>query len=291
MRDPANASVRLNGPPFGEPATRLSPTASGVFAPFAILRQKTSSRLARHVPLARRRLVNHRPMVSFTFDDAAVSAGAIGAERIERIGGRATYYIASGLVGDSACGYPLMGRAQIRDLFRRGHEIGLHGHLHRPAGALSPTEFQDDLARNRQWLEAIDAGVQPTNFAYPYGFASFARKRRLYDLVASSRTVAPGVNVGVFDPQFLYCVELADGRVSRASLGAYLDEAVRRNGWLILCSHDVAEEPGPFGCSLPLFDFAMEGVARRSIEIVTIAAGLAKSRPVGRPLRENGSSL
>ncbi len=64
-------------------------------------------------------------------------------------------------------------RACANSIFR-GHEIGLHGHAHRPAGAFSAQDFRDDLQKNRDWLEAIDEGVRPTNFAYPYGLASFA---------------------------------------------------------------------------------------------------------------------
>ena len=250
--------------------------------PVANLQRKISSRLARHVAIERRRLVNAAPMVSFTFDDAATSAGLIGAERLEEFGGRGTYYIASGLVGRNDCGYPLLGRDSLRELHRRGHEIGLHGHAHRAAGAFSAQDFRDDLQRNRDWLESIDEGIRPANFAYPYGLASFARKRQLYGLVASSRSVAPGVIAGEFDPQFLRCVELADQRLTPERLAAYLDAAVRATGWLIFCAHDIADPPTTYGCTPGLFQRALDGVASRGVEIVTIAAGFERSRAVGK---------
>ncbi len=246
------------------------------------LRRKISSRLARHVALERRQLVNVGPMVSFTFDDAAASAGGTGAERLEKIGGRGTYYIASGFIERNDCGYPLIGRQGVRELHLRGHEIGLHGHAHRPAGSFSAQDFRDDLQKNRDWLEAIDEGIRPTNFAYPYGFASFPRKRQLYGLVASSRSIAPGVMAGDFDPQFLRCVELADRRLTPEELASYLDAAVRTTGWLIFCCHDVAELPSPYGCTPGLFQRALDGAASRGVEIVTTAAGLQRSRAVGK---------
>ena len=142
-----------------------------------------------------------------------------------------------------------MDRDSLRELHFRGHEIGLHGHAHRAASAFSAQDFRDDLQKNRDWLESIDEGIRPANFAYPYGLASFARKRQLYGLVASSRSIAPGVIAGEFDPQFLRCVELADQRLTPERLAAYLDLAVQSSGWLIFCSHDIADAPTSYGCT------------------------------------------
>lgn len=275
---------------LGEPPRAVAaPNDNRAGSPFdradgflANLQRRISSRLARHVALERRRLVNVAPMVSFTFDDAATSAGLTGAERLEKLGGRGTYYIASGLIGRNDCGYPLLDRDSLRELHVRGHEIGLHGHAHRAASAFCAQDFRDDLQRNRDWLESVDEGVRPANFAYPYGLASFARKRQLYGLVASSRSVAPGVVFGEFDPQFLRCVELADRRLTPDRLASYLDAAVRATGWLIFCSHDIADRPTTYGCTPGLFQRALDGAASRGVEIVTIAAGLERSRAVGR---------
>jgi peptidoglycan/xylan/chitin deacetylase (PgdA/CDA1 family) len=249
--------------------------------PLAILRRKISSRLARHVALERRRLVNVAPMVSFTFDDAATSAGLAGAERLERMGGRGTYYVASDLIGRREAGYAVIDRDGLRELHGKGHEIGLHGHAHRAAGDFSAQGFRDDLQRNRECLQAISDGVRPANYSYPHGLAAFARKRQLYGLVASSRSIAPGIVVGVFDPQFLHCIELADERLTPERLVGYLDAAARSNGWLIFCSHDVAAAPSRYGCTLGLFQRALDGVASRGFEFVTIAGGLARSRAIG----------
>ncbi|MGO8831453.1 MAG: polysaccharide deacetylase family protein [Roseiarcus sp.] len=271
-------ATSLAGLTVGNPSEPPRRRASG---PLSTLQDKVSSRLARHIALERRRLVNAGPMVSFTFDDAATSAGLTGAERLEEMRGRGTYYIASGLIGQAA-GYSLIGRDRVRELHLRGHEIGLHGHAHRAAGAFSAQHFRDDLQENRDWLEAIHEGIRPTNFAYPYGLASFARKRQLYGLVASSRSVAPGVNAGDFDPQFLHCVELADARLTPQMLAFYLDVAARTRGWLIFCTHDIADSPTSYGCTPGLFQRALDGAASRGVEIVTIAAALKRSHIVGK---------
>ncbi len=47
----------------------------------------------------------------------------------------------------------------VREAARRGHEIGLHGHLHRRADEMSVLEFRDDLVRARDRVESA-AGVR-----------------------------------------------------------------------------------------------------------------------------------
>jgi len=209
---------------------------------------------------------------------------------LERMGGRGTYYVASGLIGRSEAGYTVMDRDGLRELHRKGHEIGLHGDAHRAAGDLSAQGFRDDLQRNREWLQAIDDGLRPANYAYPYGLAAFARKRQLYELVTSSRGIAPGIVAGDFDPQFLRCVELADERLTPERLVGYLDAVARSNGWLIFCCHDIAAAPSRYGCTFGLFQRALDGAASRRLEFVTIAGGLARSRPIGRRALSTGEA-
>ena len=243
------------------------------------LRRKISSRLARHLPLDVRRLDNTGPLVSFTFDDVPESAHSRGATMLERWGARGVYYIATALIGRRTADWTLIDRDGIADLHRRGHEIALHTHEHRAIGAFSAQEFCADIEKNRAQLQDIHPEINPRNFAYPFGLASFARKRQLAAYVDSSRAVQPGINAGAFDAQFLKCVELADTRLSAAALDAYLDAAVSQNGWLIFLMHDVSTSPSPYGCSTGLLERALDGVAARQIDVVTVAEGLRQSQP------------
>ena len=101
------------------------------------------------------------------------------------------------------------------------------------------------------------------------------------DSSSSSRGVAPGIVVGNFDPQFLRCVELADGRLTSERLDEYLDAVARSTGWLVFCSHDIAAAPSRHGCTLRLFQRALDGAASRGLEFVTVAGGLSRSRAIG----------
>ena len=177
-------------------------------------RRRASSRLSRYFARAPRRLVNARPMVSFTFDDAAASAHTIGAPMVEQAGGRGVYYIATGLVGRRTTHYSIVDRSQVRELHARGHEIGMHGHSHCAVGWLKPQALRDELARNCDELARIDSRIEALNFAYPFGLVAVERKRALAEITTSSRSIAPGMNAGLFDAQYLRSVELANARLT-----------------------------------------------------------------------------
>jgi polysaccharide deacetylase family protein (PEP-CTERM system associated) len=68
-------------------------------------------------------------------------------------GHRATFFF----VGWVARRYP----ALVREAAAQGHEIGVHGDLHRRADEMSPSEFREDLERARKSVE--DAGGAPVN--------------------------------------------------------------------------------------------------------------------------------
>jgi peptidoglycan/xylan/chitin deacetylase (PgdA/CDA1 family) len=249
------------------------------------LRRRISSRLASCLPLDVRRLDNAAPLVSFTFDDVPESAHSRGAAMLEARRARGTYYVATALVGRRSADWTVIDRDGIADLHERGHEIGLHMHEHREVGTFSGVEFRASLEKNRAELQRIHPGIEPQNFAYPFGAAAFARKRQLAGLARSSRSVKPGINAGLFDAQFVKCVELADARLTREKLDFYLDAVVSQKGWLVFLTHDVSPSPSRFGCSIGLFERALDGAAARGVEMATVADALRHSRPVGWPRR------
>jgi peptidoglycan/xylan/chitin deacetylase (PgdA/CDA1 family) len=240
----------------------------------ARLPRRASHRVARHLPLAPMLMHNAEPLVSFTFDDVPVSAHANGAAMVEAHGARATFYIASGLLGQRSEYWTVVGRDEVADLHRRGHELALHSHMHGPAWSLDAASFAADLERNRTTLASIAAGINARNFAYPFGQCTLARKHQLNGLVRSSRSIYAGVNRIVLDRQYLRSTELCDARLTPERLELLLDQTRRTRGWLVFCLHDVGDTPSPIGCSRRFLDHALEAVAQRGIRIATVDAAL-----------------
>ena len=77
---------------------------------------------------------------------------------LDEFGVRATFFV----LGWIAERYP----RTIREIARRGHEIGSHSHFHRSVYSLSPAAFEADLLRSVRAIEAA-SGQRPRGFRAP----------------------------------------------------------------------------------------------------------------------------
>ena len=258
---------------FADTAERR-PMGISLAATATRLARRASHRLARHLPLSPILMRNRQPLVTFSFDDVPASAHAMAAPMIEAHSARATFYIATGLLGQRSDYWTVVGRDEVADLHQRGHEIALHSHLHGSTSLLDAGGLAHDLQRNRETLRDIHRSIEARNFAYPFGQCTLARKHQLGSLVRSSRSIYAGVNGHVMDRHYLRATELCDARLTPERLEHHLDQAYRSCGWLIFLLHDVSDTPSIFGCSRRFLDQALEATARRGIRIATADAAL-----------------
>jgi peptidoglycan/xylan/chitin deacetylase (PgdA/CDA1 family) len=238
---------------------------------------RVHNRLARHFRAAPHRLPPDNPMVSFTFDDIAQSAASLGAPMLEEHGGRGTFYISGGLVGQWSGHWQGVDTDGILRLHRSGHEIACHTFSHKRAVELDAAAMDAEIATNRRYLHALDPSIKIENFAYPYGLGSVSRKTQLGSVFRSSRGILPGVNRGTIDLQFLRATPLDRRHADRQGIERAFDEAVATGGWLIFYSHDVAGTPSPYGCTPRMLRHALEAAARRKIPIVSVAEALRRA--------------
>ncbi len=243
---------------------------------WSALQGRVSNRLARYFHAAPHRLPAHAPMVSFTFDDAPDSAAGLGAELIERHGGRGTYYIAGGLIDRPSDHWHGLSNDAIVRLHRAGHEIACHTFSHQSAVNLDETAMAREIERNRNHFRDIDSSITLENFAYPYGLASVWRKPQVARAFRSARGILPGVNRDVIDLQLLRASPLVDSEIDTAGLDRYFDEAVASGGWLIFYGHDVVDAPSPYGCTPNLLRHALGAAEKRNMPIVTVAEALRR---------------
>ena len=99
-------------------------------------------------------------MVSFTFDDAPVSAATRGAAMLEEYNARATFYIAGGLVDAWSGNWTGLSADYIVGLHRRGHEIACHTFSHARATDLTEAAMEAELRQNRGYLLALDPSIE-----------------------------------------------------------------------------------------------------------------------------------
>jgi peptidoglycan/xylan/chitin deacetylase (PgdA/CDA1 family) len=243
-------------------------------AMWSAAKTKVSHRLATHLCVEPFRLRNETPMVSFTFDDIPKSAATTGAGILEDHGAHGTFYVSGGLVGTASPNWAVADVEDIVALHRNGHEIGCHTFSHKRACDLDARSLAEEIERNRNYLRTLDPSIEVGNFAYPFGYGSFARKRQLKTEFKSCRSIVPGVNSGTVDLQFLRAMPLIEQRIDRDEIERAFDEAQDTNGWLIFYGHDVADRPSPYGCSPALMEHALKAASRRQIPVLNMAEAL-----------------
>jgi peptidoglycan/xylan/chitin deacetylase (PgdA/CDA1 family) len=217
-----------------------------------------------------------RPMVSFSFDDAPASAFAIGAEILESLGVRGTYFVASGLAGRDAglgvCG----GRDDMVRAAAHDHEIACHTFSHLDCGRAGGAEVEADIARNRAALAAWGL-PQAETFAYPYGDVAAPAKQVVGRRFALSRALHHGLVERGSDLNQAPAVGI-EGDGGEALAAAWLDRARARSAWLILFTHGVEATPSRFGTSATALTRLVNKALLDGFEVVTVAEGARRLR-------------
>lgn len=102
--------------------------------------------------------------VALTFDDGPDPHGTPAVlDALDALGWSATFF----LLGSSALRHP----ATARRIVAAGHEIAVHGHVHRNHLGRTPTDVHRDLLRARRAVEDV-TGVVPRWCRPPYGVLS-----------------------------------------------------------------------------------------------------------------------
>lgn len=221
-------------------------------------------RLQHRRPLAK---APGRPMVSFSFDDAPLTAVVAGAEILEARGAKGTYYVSAGLAGKDAPMGVCATADDYRRLAERGHEIACHTFSHLDCGRASGAAAEDDAARNRDKLAAW--GVEVRNFAYPYGDVAAGPKAALGQDYATLRALHHGVVEAGTDLNQTPAVGI-EGPEGEATARRWLAEAKAKNAWLILYTHDVSDSPSAWGCTPGALARLVDEAQAQGFEIATV---------------------
>lgn len=106
-------------------------------------------------------------VVGITFDDGFESDFFKAFPELEKRGFRATFYIVTGYVGKK----DYMNWAQIKELKRRGMEIGSHSISHRYLLDLDYQTISNEFFQSKETLEG-KLGEPVDSFSVPYGFVN-----------------------------------------------------------------------------------------------------------------------
>jgi peptidoglycan/xylan/chitin deacetylase (PgdA/CDA1 family) len=236
-----------------------------------------SRKVARHTVFRPHLLRLDRPTVAFSFDDFPVSVVENAVPALEDAGMRATFYLATGLMGRHENGQLIVDAPAVAALAARGHEIGGHTHGHIDVQRTPRAGLLDDISRNEAEIARITGQRRPMSFAYPFGMISIPAKHALMRRYPGLRGIKTGINHGVVDLAHLRTAELYDSSADGASIDRLLDAAERRSGWVIFYTHDVRQDPTSIGASPRFFAEVVDKVRRRGLRVEPVIETLRRA--------------
>ena len=212
--------------------------------------------------------------ISFSFDDFPQSALREGGEILGRFGLRATYYASLGLMGTEAPPGKIFVAADIKELLARGHELGCHTFSHCHSWKTSPQVFEDSIIKNKRALHELVPGATFRTFSYPIICPRPASKRMIGRHFLCARGGDQTFNEGKLDLNYLKAYFLEKNRDNPRSVEEIIDRNNRARGWLIFATHDVSEDPSPFGCTPSFFEEIVKYSLTSGATIMPVAEAL-----------------
>jgi len=194
------------------------------------------------------------PLISFTFDDFPRSALHTGGTILRQFEAAGTYYASFGLMGKEAPTGTMFVKDDLRTLLEQGHELGSHTFRHSNAWETSPTNFEESVKENQRALAELVPGVSFRTLSYPISVPRPHTKEKVSQYFACCRCGGQTFNSGEVDLNYLSAYFLEKTRNDPAKAKAMIDQNRQAKGWLIFATHDVAENPTPFGCTPAFFE-------------------------------------
>ena len=224
--------------------------------------------LSRLTPARSVRLAGGRPIASITFDDFPKSAWTRGGPILAQHTVRGTYYTSGSFCGRTVDGTVFYDAGDLAAVAAAGHEIACHGFGHQPTPALTTEALAQDAARNAEFLKPFLNGGTAQSYAFPYGLASPRTKRFYAPRFSNVRGVHPGLNSGRADLALLNAVSMEKRCWSREEIARFITRARHDHAWIVFYTHDVSDDPSPYGSTPEMLSEVLERLAESRIEIL-----------------------
>lgn len=197
---------------------------------------------------------SHIPLISFSFDDFPRSALLTGGAILKRFGHTGTYYASFSLMGRQAPTGTMFLREDLNFLFEQGHELGCHTFGHCDAWETEPDVFEESTIENRQVLNKLVPGAAFQTLSYPISVPRARTKQKVAKHFLCCRCGGQTFNAGNVDLNYLSAFFLEQSRDDPEKVKQLIEQNRRVRGWLIFATHDICENPTPFGCTPDFFE-------------------------------------
>lgn len=215
----------------------------------------------------------NEPVISFTFDDAPVSAFVNGGNILSKYGMSGTFYISMSLMSgvEESTRFTIQ---HLKDAIAQHNELACHTFGHTELYTVSVEKGIADITRNQEEIETILPGTRLTNFSYPFGSQTRPIKKFASSRFRSARGIGEGINHVKADLFDLKTIKLYEHRHTLEHIFAQIEKAKEENGWLIFYTHDVQDDPSEWGCSPAYFEAVVRKCKQDNIKVLTINEAL-----------------
>jgi peptidoglycan/xylan/chitin deacetylase (PgdA/CDA1 family) len=232
-----------------------------------------------------------QPLVSFTFDDFPKSALHTGGAILRQFGVVGTYYSSLGLAGEETPSGRIFEAADLKLAYEQGHELGCHTFSHCDSGKTQPLAFEQAVLQNQRALDGLLPGIKFQTFSYPISCPRPMAKRRVSRHFRCCRGGGQTVNSGVADLNNLSAYFLEKNRHNIEAVKAIIDHNSRAPGWLIFATHDISDDPTPYGCTPVFFEEVVRYAVASGSRILPVAGALDALMGARGPNTTSGAGL
>jgi hypothetical protein len=85
------------------------------------------------------------------------------------------------------------------------------------------------------------------------------------------------VNAGVIDLAQLKAIALYHQSWDCAAIESAIQAAVRRRGWIIFYTHDLSDNPSPYGATADMLDHALNCLRAADVDILPVKHALPRA--------------
>ena len=215
-----------------------------------------------------------RPLISFTFDDFPRSALLTGGSILKQFDLAGTYYASLGMAGKQTATGEMFFPEDLNTVLEQGHELGCHTFSHCDSWQTDSRSFEKSVVENQAALSVLLPGTGFKTFSYPISPPRPLTKARVANRFMCCREGGQKFNTGIVDLNQLSAYFLEKSRDNLQAVKEVIDRGRKAHGWLIFATHDVSNNPTPYGCLPEFFKAVVEYAVDSGAEIVPVAKAL-----------------
>lgn len=239
------------------------------------LRNRYRRSLAEAIACRPAHLAQHRPIISFTFDDFPQSALKIGGSILKSRGLLGTYYASLGMMDmETSPVGTIFTRSDLLETFHQGHELGCHTFDHLNAWETTAPAFENSILENSKTLQRLLPEACFKTFSYPKTDPHPRVKRRIGSRFQCCRGGGQTFNRERVDLNNLKSFFLEQSAGDFDVVKDIIDRNAIAVGWLIFATHDICDRPTRFGCTGEFFKSTVEYSIKSGSQVLPVGTAL-----------------